>query len=349
MQRTKILLLFGGESSEHDVSISSARNVFAAINEYKFEVILGYIDPAGKWWLLDNFDEDVSTHRAAQLVPVLGRRSFATLPASHLITPDVILPILHGKNGEDGSIAALGQLLHIPVVGCDMTASAVSMDKRLTKQVLMSYELPVVPYATHRQDEPVDFNRLSMTLGSPLFVKPARSGSSVGVSKVYTEEELLQALDVAHQHDEVALIERAVSAREIELAVLGSYPDFKVSTPGEIKVFDDFYSYEAKYTNIGASEVQIPADITEVQRGTLQDLVRRTYGVLGCAGLARIDFFLLEDGTIYINEVNTLPGFTNISMYPKLWQSDGIKYPELIEALIADAILKTQNHTEEHS
>jgi D-alanine-D-alanine ligase len=341
MQRTKVLLVFGGESSEHEVSISSARNVFAAINEQKYEVILGYIDRGGRWWLLDDID-NVSSHGGTQLVPVLGRRAFMTLPSTHLVVPDVILPVLHGKNGEDGSLAALGQLLHIPVVGCDMTAGAVCMDKRLTKQILLSYDIPVVPYVAHAKDEEFDFNKLTMTLGCPLFVKPARAGSSVGVSKVHDEEELGRALLLAHEHDDVALIERAVVAREIEVAVLGSQPDITVSTPGEIVVHADFYSYDAKYNQPDASEVHIPAELPPNTQELIRTTARRAYEKLGCTGLARIDCFVLDEGMVYVNEVNTLPGFTNISMYPKLLRHGGIGYSELIDRLIADAILRVQ-------
>jgi D-alanine-D-alanine ligase len=181
-----------------------------------------------------------------------------------------------------------------------------------------------------------------MTLGCPLFVKPARAGSSVGVSKVHDEDELGQALTLAHEHDDVVLIERAVVAREIEVAVLGSRPDVTVSTPGEIVVNADFYSYDAKYNQPDASEVHIPAELSP----SVQDLIRQTagrvYQKLGCTGMARIDFFVLSDDTIYVNEVNTLPGFTNISMYPKLLRHDGITYSELIDRLITDAILKVQ-------
>lgn len=346
MQRTKILLLFGGGSSEHEVSISSARNVFAATDEYKFDVTLCYIDRQGKWWLLDSFDNGVVTSGAQQLIPVLGERTFMTLPDNTLIAPDVLLPILHGKNGEDGSVQGLGQLLGLPVVGCDMTASAVCMDKRIAKQVLASCDIPVVPYEAHRVGSPIDFNRLSMTLGSPLFVKPARSGSSVGISKVYSELELVDALHKAHQHDEMALIERAVVAREIEVAILGTPPNHKASGVGEIKVYADFYSYDAKYTDQNASELAIPADLPDDTAHKIRAMALRAYDILGCKGLARVDFFLQEDGVIYLNEVNTLPGFTNSSMYPKLWRNQGLNYADLIETLVTDAILKSVNKEE---
>lgn len=338
MSRQTVLLLFGGESSEHDVSVSSARNVYAAIDNAKFDVILGYIDQHGKWWLLDRFGEEITTHGAPQLAPVLGANGFITIPSSRIISPDVILPILHGKNGEDGSVQGLGQLLHIPVVGCDMTASAICMDKLATKEILMTRRIPVVPYEVHRRgDATPDFNYLGVKLGSPMFVKPARAGSSVGVSKVYSEEELTVALELAHKHDDVALIEQGISGRELEVAVLGNPPHHKASVVGEILPDGDFYSYDAKYSSTSASKVAIPAQINDEMMATIRKMASDVYQALGCRGLARVDFFLDENDKLYINEVNTLPGFTNISMYPKLWRHKGLMYPALIEALISAA------------
>lgn len=338
MSRQSVLLLFGGESSEHDVSVSSARNVYAAIDNAKFDVILGYIDRHGKWWLLDRFEDEVSTQGASQLAPVLGSNGFITIPSSRIISPDVILPILHGKNGEDGSVQGLGQLLHIPVVGCDMTASAICMDKLATKEILMTRHIPVVPYESHRRGAPMpDFNHLNVQLGSPLFVKPARAGSSVGVSKVYTDDELVAALRLAHEHDEVVLIEQAITARELEVAVLGNPPHHKASVVGEILPGEDFYSYDAKYAASSTSSVAIPANIDEQTMKTVRKMASDIYEVLGCRGLARVDFFLDENNKLFLNEVNTLPGFTNISMYPKLWRHEGLMYPALIEALISAA------------
>lgn len=339
MNRTSVLFLFGGESSEHEVSISSARNVYAAMDDAKFDVTLCFIDKQGKWWLLTDFGMSISTHDAPQIVPVLGSACFVTIPSSHMIKPDVILSVLHGKNGEDGSIQGLAQLLHIPIVGCDMTASALCMDKVATKQILQTNDIPVVEYITHRYgEETLNFDSLSHTLGNPLFVKPARAGSSVGVSKVTTSDELNQALDEAHRHDAVALIERGVTGREIEVAVLGNPPQHKVSRAGEVKTDGEFYTYDSKYSSTSNSSVVIPAEIEDSSEQRIRDLAHRIYEILGCKGLARIDFFLLEDGTVYLNEVNTLPGFTNISMYPKLWRESGLSYPELIQTLIKNAL-----------
>jgi D-alanine-D-alanine ligase len=350
MQRKTVLLLFGGESSEHTVSISSARNVYAAIDDTKFDVLFGYIDEQGKWWLLDSFREEISAHGAAQLVPVLGAGSFVTFPSSRVVKPDVILPILHGKNGEDGSVQGLAQLLHIPIVGCDMTASAICMDKVATKEILEANGIEIVPYEVHRKGAAVpDFNQLSMRLGSPMFVKPVRAGSSVGVSKIYSEEELTTALALAHQHDDVVLIERGVTGHELEVAVLGNPPSHQVSSVGEVKPDADFYSYEAKYAATSASEVIIPAKLEERDISRIRRIAGETYELLGCRGLARVDFFLTDDGKVYVNEVNTLPGFTNISMYPKLWREEGVSYSDLIERLISLALNTTQDESVVHA
>lgn len=340
MNRTQVLLLFGGESSEHDVSIFSARNVFAAIDDTKFDVLLGYISRDGKWWLLDNFDaeNEIDTHGAPQLVPALGSGSFVTFPDNKIVKPGVILPILHGKNGEDGTVQGLGQLLHLPVVGCDMTASAICMDKVATKEILNQNGVEVVPYVAHRAGEGLpDFNKLSMRLGSPMFVKPSRAGSSVGVSRVHSEEEMTSALELAHQHDAVALIERGISGRELEISVLGNPPRHQVSGVGEIKLGDDFYSYDEKYSDASEARVVVPAELDMEVAERMRAIAGKAYAALGCRGLARVDFFLADDGTVYLNELNTLPGFTNISMYPKLWKEEGIGYSQLIEKLIEAA------------
>lgn len=338
MERTTVLLLFGGESSEHNVSVSSARNVYAAIDDVKYNVLLGFIDRHGKWWLLDKFSTEIDTHGTPQFAPVLGTGSFVTFPGNKVIKPDVILPILHGKNGEDGSVQGLAQLLHVPMVGCDMTASAICMDKLATKEILAGQDILVAPYEAHRRGMPLpDFASLSARLSSPMFVKPARAGSSVGVSKVRTSEELDDALRLAHEHDDVVLIEQGIVGRELEVSVLGNPPHHQVSGVGEVTPGDDFYSYDAKYAADSTSQVIIPAAISDTDSERLRELAGKAYAALGCRGLARVDFFLTENGKIYVNELNTLPGFTNISMYPKLWRQQGISYSQLIERLIEAA------------
>ena len=339
MDRTQVLMLFGGESSEHDVSISSARNVYAAIDDEKYDVQLCYIDPHGKWWLLETLDMQIDIRDAPQLLPVLGSNSFVTLPNDKVVNPDVILPILHGRNGEDGSVQGLAQLLHIPIVGCDVTASGTAMNKLAFKEILTANNIAVIPYEVHRDYEEVpDFSRLTMRLGSPLFVKPARAGSSVGVSKVHNESEFKDALVEAHLHDPIALIERAISGHELEVAILGTPPHHQISGVGEIIPGDEFYTYEDKYSAGSKAKVNTDADIDQATKDEIRDIAARTFEIMDCRGLSRIDYMLSNDGQIYVMELNTMPGFTNISMYPKLWRQQGISYPQLIEMLIADAL-----------
>ena len=343
MNLQTVLLLFGGESSEHDVSIASARNVFAAIDDEKFQVFPCYIDKSGKWWLVETIGMQISTHGAPQLIPVLGSRSLITLPNNRVIKPDVILPILHGKNGADGSVQGLAQLLHIPSAGCDLMASAICMDKVLTKEILRANGIKIVPYEKHIAGEPFpDFNRLSMRLGSPLFVKPSRSGSSIGTTKVFTEDELHKAVEFAHQYDSTVLIESGLTARELEVAVLGNPPHHKATVAAEVvPPDDDFYSYEAKYDGNSDTKINIPANISTELATRIHDIALKSYALLGCSGVARVDFFLDQDGTLYLNELNTLPGFTNTSVYPKLWRHGGLAYSDLVERFISLALEDT--------
>lgn len=340
-QRTTVMLLFGGESSEHSVSISSAGNVFAALDDTKFDIILCYIDETGRWWLLESLDQLSDTQDLLQLVPVLGAKSFTTIPNNKYVTPDVILPILHGENGEDGTIQGLARLMHIPIVGCDVAASAVCIDKVLTKQLLEHNGIKTVPYAVHLNGDPMpSFNKLSANLGKHIFVKPARCGSSVGVSKASNDEELATALDEAHKFDSKVLIEQAITARELEVGMLGSGSGARASGVGEIRPDSEFYSFESKYSASSQSKVIIPADIDGGLASEIRAIATQAYTLLGCEGLSRVDFFLADDGTLYLNEVNTLPGFTNISMYPKLWRQEGLSYSSLIESLISNALEK---------
>lgn len=340
-QRISVLLLFGGESSEHTVSISSARNVFAALDDTKYDIILGFIDDTGRWWLVETFDQVTDMHDAPQLVPVLGAKSFSTIPNNKFITPDVILPILHGENGEDGTVQGLAKLMHIPIVGCGIAASAVCIDKVLTKQLLEQGGIKTVPYAVHLSGEPMpSFGQLSAVLGESLFIKPAGCGSSVGVSKASNDEELAAALEVAHKFDSKVLIEKAIKARELEVGMLGSGSKVRASGVGEIRPDSEFYSFESKYSATSQSKAIIPAEIDEELSDTIRNTAIKAYGIIGCEGLSRIDFFLSDDNILYLNEINTLPGFTNISMYPKLWRQQGMSYSGLIEALITNALEK---------
>ena len=338
MTRQTVLLLFGGESSEHDVSISSARNVYAAMDGDKYNVLICYIDRHGKWWLLPRWTDELSEHGGSQLLAAPGTKSFMTIPGNNIIHPDVILPILHGKNGEDGTVQGLASLLHIPIVGCDTTASAVCMDKILTKQILEANGIKTAAYFVHRRGSVLPkYDEVVEQLGDMLFVKPSRSGSSVGVTKVHNKSEFIPAIHKALEHDDRVLIERAVSGRELETAVMGNPPHHTVSGIGEIVVGAEFYDYDDKYSADSTSQVLTNVDLDPAVAEAIRGISAKAYEVLGCRGLARVDY-ILAGKVPYLLEVNTLPGFTNISMYPKLWRAAGMHYPELIEALIDNAV-----------
>lgn len=337
MSRLKVLLLFGGESSEHEVSLSSAHNVFAALDDEKFTVYLCYIDKHGKWWLSDTVDDD--TQGKPQLLPELGAGQFTTIPYASIISPDVILPILHGKNGEDGTVQGLAALMHIPIAGPSLMGAAITMDKEVTKRLLRAAEVPVVDWELYRTyEEKPNFNDVRTRLGSPVFVKPSNAGSSVGVNKADNETSFDNALQEAAKHDVKVLVERAVIGREIEVAVLGNEQP-EASAAGEIRPNDEFYSYQAKYSAASAAEVVIPAEgIDEELQNRIRQMAIEAYRATECRGMARVDFFLTEGGDLYVNEINSIPGFTNISMYPKLWRHEGLGYPLLIERLIYLAV-----------
>jgi D-alanine-D-alanine ligase len=338
MDRKKVLLLFGGESSEHDVSIASATNVNEAINHDAYEILPVYIDCTGQWWLLENFDQYKNMEHAQELLPALGTKAFTTRNGDH-ITPDVILPILHGRNGEDGSVQGLAQLLRIPIVGCGVEASALAMDKVNTKILLEASGIPTTPYVVYRSSDGIpDFGQLTEQLGSPLFVKPARAGSSIGVSRVQTADELAAALAEAEKHDTVVLVEKAIIGRELEVAMLGTPPHHRSSDVGEIVPDEAFYSFTAKYAAQSQTKTLVDIELDPDMRQRIRSLSEQIYQVLGCSGLARVDFLLSQDGELFCNEVNTLPGFTNISMYPKMWQHQGLNYPELIDQLLRLAL-----------
>ncbi len=337
MNNVQILLLFGGESTEHDVSIMSARNVFAAVDRSLFDVLLGYIGRDGKWYLLDKFD-DYGTSNQKKMLPLLGEKSFRV--GSHIIAPATILPILHGKNGEDGSVQALAQLLHIPIVGCDMTASALGMDKVAAKRIAAEVGIRVVPYRVYRRgDTPLEYSFLSTELGKELFVKPSRAGSSIGVHKVHNNGEFIAALDDALKMDSTVLIEKALDVRELEVAILGIPPHHEVSRVGEVSPGQEFYSYEDKYSQDSGSSVRIPALISDETEQKIRHQAKRLFAEIGGTGLSRVDFFLTSSDEVYFNEINTLPGFTDVSMYPKLWQDSGIDHSALITRLIAQSLL----------
>lgn len=349
--KLRVGLLFGGRSAEHDVSVVSARSVMAALDADKYEVTPIGITRDGRW-LLDvdpqrALEDQVSQARDAASMQIalspsasLGHRDAseaAREPASSDAL-DVILPILHGPNGEDGSIQGLLQLADLPYVGCDVLGSALGMDKLVQKRLFRYAELPLVDYLEVRRrawraQPDTSIAEIEANLAYPLFVKPAKLGSSIGITKVHARAELAPALDTAARYDRRMIVEAAVPhAREIELSVLGNDEPL-VSVPGEIVAAHEFYDYAAKYEADSALHVpaRIPNDLTQ----ELQALALRAFQALECCGMARVDFLLDgETSTVYVNEINTIPGFTPISMYPKLWEASGLPYPALLDELI---------------
>jgi D-alanine-D-alanine ligase len=357
MERKLVVgLIFGGRSGEHEVSLMSAQGVMGAIDKDKYEVLPIGITKEGRWLASGDPHRALSSgemgaSNPAALLAEPSRRGVMCLDeggdqrritAVELSQLDVAFPILHGPYGEDGTVQGLLELAGIPYVGAGVTASAVGMDKVLFKDVMRAHGLPVVPSVTVKrrdwEERPEEIlARIETEIGYSCFIKPANLGSSVGITKAHDRGELEKALDIAAQYDRKLLVEVAVDAREIELSVLGNDKPV-VSVPGEIVPSNEFYDYAAKYLD-GESDLLIPAPIPAETSKLVQRLAIEAYQAIDCAGMARVDFLLERDTEeVYLNEVNTLPGFTPISMYPKLWEASGVSYQELIHQLIELAL-----------
>ncbi|HEV7317677.1 MAG TPA: D-alanine--D-alanine ligase family protein [Ensifer sp.] len=348
-KKLRIAVLFGGRSAEHEVSLMSARNVVAALDPSRYEIVPIGITRDGRWLLLDLEDGDLpraipATGTQVALIPG-GRGRAVTIAADGgqgLLDPvDLIFPVLHGPFGEDGTVQGYAETADIAYVGCGVAASAVAMDKVLAKQLLAADGLPVAGAITLCKGDALASGTIVETLGLPLFVKPARQGSSVGVSRVDSAEGLQAALDEAFRHDDKVLIEEFVKAREIECSVLEDASGrVTVSRPGEIIPAEShgFYSYDAKYVDADGAVVKAPADLPDAIATQAKEMAERAFRALACNGMARVDFFLKPDGSLVINEINTIPGFTNISMYAKALAAEGISYAQVVETLIAHAL-----------
>ncbi|GAB6392624.1 MAG: D-alanine--D-alanine ligase [Treponematales bacterium] len=352
-KRLNVGILFGGRSAEHEVSLQSAKNVFDAIDRERFNPVLLGIDKEGRWRLPPaGGAEEALLHAGdprrislnasgglAALAPGRGGAVFRLEPpGGEALRLDAVFPLLHGPFGEDGTVQGLLALAAVPFVGSGVLGSAVGMDKDVMKRLLRDAGLPVGRFrAVSAGEETPGFTSLAGELGLPLFVKPANMGSSVGVSKVHCEAEYLPALNGAFAYDTKAVVEEFIAGREIECAVLGGERP-EASLPGEVKSRHEFYSYDAKYLDADGAALEIPARLPEAKAREIQSLARETFRALSCEGLARVDFFLKEDGAVLINEINTMPGFTRISMYPKLWEASGVSYTRLISRLIDLAV-----------
>lgn len=357
MRKTRVGIIFGGRSSEHEVSLQSARNILDALDRTRFEPVLVGIDKQGQWHLspadsfLLNPDDPArialrASGRALVVRPGAAQAQLQSADAGHALGQiDVVLPIVHGPLGEDGSLQGLLRMANLPFVGAGVLGSAVAMDKDVGKRLLRDAGLQVAPFVCIRRHEAdqVDFDALVARLGLPLFVKPANQGSSVGVSKARDAAQFAQALAHALRYDHKVLVEAAVEGREIECAVLGNDAP-QASVCGEVVVHDEFYAYHTKYLNENGAEVVVPAAIAPGVQARIQQVALQACAALECAGMARVDVFLTAAGDIVVNEVNTLPGFTRISMYPKLWEASGIGYTALISTLIDLAL---QRHAQD--
>lgn len=356
MTRTRVAVVFGGRSSEHAISVATAGGVLGAIDRDRYDVVPVGITARGRFvlqpdapdrfQLADGVLPELAPSDTEVVWPSGGSHELRAVTPEGGLRPlgrvDVVLPLLHGPFGEDGTIQGLLAMSGLPYVGSGVMASALGTDKEFTKTVLGAAGIAVGRYAVvHRDDDRLAIDDRIAPLGWPVFVKPARAGSSVGVSRVTRPEELDEALRVAFAEDDKALVEAAVDGREIEMAVLGSRSGSGVrvsAVAGEIVVDGDgFYDFDAKYLADSPARTVCPADVTDAELAELRDVARRAFEVLECSGLARVDVFLTAHGVV-VNEINTIPGFTPISMFPMLWEASGLHYRELITDLIEQAL-----------
>jgi D-alanine-D-alanine ligase len=349
--KIRVGILFGGKSAEHEVSLQSAKSIVEAIDKNKYDTVLIGIDKAGQWYLneastyllhadnpkliaLNKGNENVT------LVPgVKSERNLVSLAGTGSVGGvDVVFPVLHGPYGEDGTVQGLLKMADVPFVGSDVLGAAVSMDKDVMKRLLKEAGIPTPRFrAFYRSTAVPSYKEVFDTLGSPVFVKPANLGSSVGVAKVRDEQEFNEAVADAFRYDHKILVEQSIAGREIECSVLGNEEPI-ASLPGEIKPTHEFYSYDAKYIDEDGAQLVVPAQLAPEVVKRVQELAIATFKALCCAGMARVDFFVTPNDEVYVNELNSIPGFTKISMYPKLWEASGIPYTELIDRLIQLAL-----------
>jgi len=347
--KIRVGIIFGGKSAEHEVSLQSAKNVIDALDKNKYEAILIGIDKTGKWFLNDEskFLLNITDPKLIKLnnekkeevtLAPEGRGSLTNLKTNKIDRRiDIAFPILHGPFGEDGTMQGLLKLAGIPFVGAGVLGSSVGMDKEITKRLLRDAGIHIGKFLSGRENYLPAFMEVVKKIGLPFFVKPTNMGSSIGINKVKSEEEFEDAVEDAFKYDRKIIFEEFISGREIECSVLGNDSPI-ASVPGEIISNHDFYSYEAKYIDENGAILEIPAKLSQEMVHKIQDMSINVFRTLECEGLARVDFFVTENKQIFVNEINTMPGFTKISMYPKLWEASGISYSELIDRLIVLAM-----------
>jgi len=341
-----VAILFGGKSVEHKVSLRSAKNIYDNIDKKNYNVLLIGISQDGEWYFQKNFTFDIQKGEPIAIKLNQAKDIFFTWKDNQSIGEiDIFFPVLHGNDGEDGSIQGLLRTLNMPLVGTGVLGSAVAFDKVCSKRLLTDAGIPNAKFLvfTVEERDKIDFRFVKDDLGLPFFVKPVASGSSVGVSKVVDEKTFEYAINDTFQYDNAVLIEEFVQGREIECSVKGNlFPD--VSQPGEIRVVGgyDFYSFDAKYVDDSGAKLDMPAQLSDEIKNNIQKIALKAYKTLFCEDFARVDIFLKKNGDIYVNEINSIPGFTHISMFPQLWTLDGLSYADLITELIESAFKKHQ-------
>lgn len=351
-RKVRVAILFGGKSAEHEISLQSAKNIVAAIDKRKYEVVLIGIDKKGNWGLRKSLPGDafkgIQPEKNLKKVVLIPRGRVVSLSDGKTAARvDVVFPVLHGPCGEDGTVQGLLKLADVAFVGAGVLGSALGMDKDVMKRLLRDAGIKTAKFlALDRSSmSTVGFEEIRRELGLPFFIKPANLGSSVGITKVKKKEQFDRALKEAFQYDSKILIEECIQGREIECSVLGNEHPI-ASLPGEIIPRHEFYSYEAKYLDEKGAAFEIPAKLPPGLTREIQEISIQAFKVLCCEGMARVDFFLRDNREPLVNEINTIPGFTQISMYPKMWEASGISYPELVDRLIQLALARFKKESE---
>lgn len=321
MKKINIAIIYGGNSTEHEVSINSAKNILSSLDKNKYKPFPIFINKNGNWLFKSKKINFLEFYKKNKI--------------------KIAFPILHGINGEDGTIQGFLKLFKIPFIGCDVLSSAMCMDKEITKKILLKNEIKITDYIVYKKTDKnlIDFNFIKNKLGLPFFIKPVNSGSSIGISKISNNEDFQKKIDHAFLFDKKIMFEKAIFGKEIEISVLGT-EDLIISTPCEIIPKNDFYDYKAKYDNKNGTIFKIPADLSKNTICELKKIAQETFKILECEGMARIDFFINKNNEIFLNEVNTIPGFTKNSMYPKMLNFDNINNQTIIDTLIKLTIKK---------
>jgi D-alanine-D-alanine ligase len=336
--KKKVAILYGGRSVEHGVSVNSAKNIFEFIDKEQFEPLAIGISKSGQWFLTKSVDKEIEQGQALGLILDPDKQGFILLASSDRIKVDIIFPVLHGTDGEDGSIQGLIKALNIPMVGTGVLGSSVSMNKIVAKRLLKDAGIPVTKFvAFHYNDvKKIKFEAIQKQLGLPFMVKSASLGSSVGVTKVSKKSDFKKALDDAFKYDHEVVMEEFVVGREIECAILGNGAAAQASNPGEIVISKkyEFYTFDAKYVDDTAVEIKVPAELSKEHIKKIREVSLQAFHALHCEDFSRVDLFLTKKGKIYVNEINTIPGFTNSSMYPMMWKERGISFTDLITKLL---------------